>query len=140
MPKYILLLLILCIHTSAENIDKKKILAIIKAAKQHKSVPSIYKSKTIKKDVASSEESKHIVVYRKRTKPIVYRKRNDDRKITLMKTNYSSLPSIAPSSVELRKRFKLEDKVEEQNTPFFKTPIQTRNKKVNTTARKIKYF
>ena len=140
MPKYTLFFLILSLNIYAETIDKKKILEIIKAAKQHKTVPSIDKSKISEKKIASAD-SKSIIVYRKRTAPTVYKKRDEASKATLMKTNYSALPSIAPSSVELRKRFNLEQKKETQkSTPLFKTPVQNKNKKVNTTAIKIQYF
>lgn len=128
----------LFVFTSADTIDKKKILEIIKAAKQHKSVPILNKTKVTKKKIASTQP---ILVYRKkeRIEPVVYRKKDASKKTQLMKVNYGSLPTLPPSSLELRRKFYEEQQARQTNV-HFKTPIQNRNKKINTQARRIKFF
>ena len=124
-------------YVNAQTIDKKKILEIIKAAKQHKSVPKIDRLKVTKK--ITSLKPKPIIVYRKRKTPTVRDVKLYEKKVSLMKVNYGTLPALTPSSVELRKRFHMEQK-SQQKEVLFKSPQQNRNKKVNTRAIKIKYF
>ena len=132
--RLILLFFILfdCVYT--EQIDKKKVLEIIKAAKQHKSVPIINQPATIEKNVTTS---KSFIVYRKKKQPTTYQKRDKKTEITLIN---GSLPNLTPSSIELRKKFQIETQSEQIKTEF-KTPIQKKltSKKINTIAKKIEF-
>ena len=137
MFKYILFGVIFVTHLNAQTIDKKKILEIIKAAKQHKSLPKIDKSKLIKRVTPS--KPKPIIVYRKRKIPTIYKKKDIRINTSLANIHYGTLPNIAPSSIELRRKFKL-DKKPKQNEVLFKSPQQNKNNKINTRATEIKYF
>jgi len=141
MFKYVLFGVIFFTHLNAQTIDKKKILEIIKAAKQHKSLPKIDKSKLIKRVTPSKPKPKPkpIIVYRKRKIPTIYKKKDIRINTSLANIHYGTLPNIAPSSVALRRKFKL-DKKPKQNEVLFKSPQQNKNNKINTRATKIKYF
>lgn len=125
MLKYILFLLACIESLNAQTIDKKKILEIIKSAKLHKTV-KIDKSTKVSKNF-TKPESESIIVYRKR------------KKVPWKKIDYGTLPTLVPSSVELQRKFKMEEKSKQVET-LFKSPQQNKNKKINTTAIKIKYF
>ena len=133
MLKFILLFTIYFVFIHAETIDKKKILEIIKAAKQHKSIPLLKKDKTTDKKRATTLP---IVVYKKRTQPIIYQK----RKVNLTKLDYGFLPNLESSSIKLRKKFKIEQKLK-STTVDFKTPLEQLNSSngINTVAKKIVY-
>jgi len=118
------------VHSNAQTIDKKKVLAIIKAAKQNKSV-----SNTImeKKEQLPSDT---IVVYRKKSTPSI------NKLSSKSKLLYSSLPNIPPSSILLRNKFAThhDSQKKAHNSSLFKTPIQTKHKGIKTTATKISYY
>lgn len=141
----------MCIGTLfvlSETIDKQKVLEIIKAAKQHKSVkidkansvydkkPIVYKVKK-KRTLNSSIKEEKIVVYRKKQKPTVSAPIIDKNH---QKIEYGSLPTLVPSSVELQRKFEIEQKLKKSEI-LFKSPQSNKHKtRVNTTAIKIKYF
>ena len=135
MFKYILFGVILFPHLNAQTIDKKKVLEIIKAAKQHKSLPKIDKSKSTKTVI----HPKPIIVYKKRKLPAIDKKKDIKRNTSVTNTQYGTLPNIPPSSIELRKKFNL-DKKPKQDEVLVKSPQQNKNNKINTSATKIKYF
>jgi len=131
------LFLSLLVFTHSDTIDKKKILAIIKAAKQHKAVPNISKSKIVKKQDTSPAP---IVVYKKRTKPVVYYKREKTQKVTLMQKEYGTLPSLVPSSIALREKFQIKNNSKDFSM-HFKTPMKKNHSTntINTVAKKISF-
>ena len=135
MLKTTLSLLSFCLFTYADTIDKKKILDIIKAAKQHKSVPSISKPKVVEK---KSTPSAPIIVYRKRTKPVVYHKKSKTPQPSLIKKDYGTLPALAPSSVTLKEKFEMKKNSQNTNAGFH-TPMKRNpnTNTINTVARKI---
>jgi len=137
MFKYILFWVIFFTHLNAQTIDKKKVLEIIKAAKQHKSLPKIDKSKSTKTVI--HPKPKPIIVYKKRKLPTIDKKKDVKRNTSLKNIQYGTLPNIPPSSIELRKKFNL-DKKTKQDEVLFKSPQQNKNNKINTSATKIKYF
>ena len=135
MLKATLSLLSFCLFTYADTIDKKKILEIIKAAKQHKSVPSISKPKVVEK---KSTPSAPIIVYKKRTKPVVYYKKSKTPQPSLMKKDYGTLPTLPPSSIILKEKFEIKNTSQNTNAGFHTPMKRTPNTNtINTVARKI---
>jgi len=130
------LFLTLLVFTHADTIDKKKILAIIKAAKQHKAVPNIGKSKISEKQSTSPAP----IVYRKRTTPVVYQKREKTQKVTLIQKEYGTLPTLVPSSVALREKFQIKNNSKDFSM-HFKTPMKKNHSTntINTVAKKISF-
>jgi len=138
MFKYVLFGVIFFTHLNAQTIDKKKILDIIKAAKQHKSLPKIDKPKPepTKTVILPKPKPKPIIVYKKRKLPA---KKDMKKNPSLTNIQYGTLPNIPPSSIELRRKFNL-DKKPKQDEVLFKSPQQNKNNKINTRATEIKYF
>jgi len=120
ISKLLLIYVSIVLSPMAHAIDKTKILKIIKAAKQHKSV-----------QVTSSNNSTPIVIYKKSS----IQKQKEQKKI------YGTLLSIPPTSVTLKNHFLSNVSSKRKNDiSLFKTPIQKKEKGINTTATRIKYY
>jgi len=137
MSKYLWLFIVsmgavLC----ADTLDKKKILEIIKAAKQHKTVPK----RTMPVDISkrSVPKAEPIIIYRKKETPVVYKKREVKIKRESKHVIYGTLPALAPSGIELQKKFNAEAKVEKKEM-FFTKPQKNRETGINTEAIRIEY-
>lgn len=121
---------------SAETLDKKKILEIIQAAKQHKAIP---KSATpVDMPKTDTPKSEPIIVYRKKESTVVYRKKEVKTKRESKPLIYGSLPSLGPASIELERKFQRETKIEKKEM-LFARPQKNRVRGINTEAKKIEY-
>jgi len=132
-----LLLLSLSAFADANSIDKEKILAIIKAAKQHKPVPSLHKP-----DTREGKASSHapVIVYKRRAKPIVFRQQSKKQKARLMEREYGALPTIAPTSILLKERFQSENQQKNKTFRFKSSATKSASRdSINTVAKKINF-
>lgn len=136
MAKYLWLCIAGMSCLSADTLDKKKILEIIKAAKQQKAVPKPIKPVDIPKTSVSKSES--VIVYRKKERPTLYRKREAKLKRESKHLIYGTLPALAPSGIELQKKFNTEAKVEKKEI-FFTKPQKNRETGMNTEGIRIEY-
>lgn len=136
MSKYLWFFVIGMSYLSADTLDKKKILEIIKAAKQHKTISKTTTPMESTKIVMP--ESEPIIVYRRKEIPVVYRKREAKTETKSKHLIYGSLPTLAPSSIELQQRFQTEAKIEKKEI-LFTQPQKNVKTGMNTEAIKIEY-
>jgi len=123
MKQILMLFLCTCLYTHAQDIDKKKILSIIKGAKKGQKI------------------SKHenIIVYRKKSTYSQSSKNNiETQKSKLIQ---STLPNIPPTSIILRNQMLTKNiPLKKVKNIYFKTPIQNKYSGEKTIATKITYY
>ena len=116
MTKRALLILLVCGSLGATTLDKGRILAIIKAAKQHQSISD---------DV--------------NVPPVIFKKSEKTRKAKKETLLHGSLPSLVPYGMLLKKRYDNRHKKKKMKKPIlFKAPKQNHTNK--TTATKIDFY
>jgi len=125
MKQILFLFLAILFTLNAQTIDKEKVLAIIKAAKNNHPIKKVH-----------DEQKTPFIVYRK--KPTSHISKVLSQPILVQ----SSLPNIPPTSILLRNRFSMpHNHIEEIHaTPLFKNQKQAKHQEIKTKASKITYY
>ena len=136
MSRYLWLCIINMSYLFADTLDKKKILEIIKAAKQHKVAPQTASTISATKTVVP--QTKPVIVYRKKETATVHKQQAVKTKASPKELKYGTLPALAPSGKELQKKFDAGPKAEKKEM-FLSKPHKTRETGMNTEAIRIEY-